>query len=246
MKLEHKPIERNESSAIGAIAVDDGRVKTALVVEDNYDEAMLVKSALQRCCFSVEVTDNGTTGLGLLLANDYDLAIVDLALPGIPGLEVISEARKRGRETPIVILSSNSTEDAILNGFGCNIEDYIPKYYTMKVFEAHIRAIMGRIERKKKCDIVTIWDTTLNRKNKTVTRKEQTIRLPPQLYALFELFVSQKGSVVTYETIYQEVYCGGGSKHAVNQAVRDLRQKLKVGNDEFIIENVRGVGYVIR
>ncbi len=235
-----------ESTARNGIPDDDGRIKTALVVEDDLDEAMLVKGALKRCCFSVEITDNGTTGLGLLLSKDYDLAIVDLSLPGTNGLEIISETRKRGRETPIVILSSNTAEDTMLNGFGYNIEDYIPKFYTIKVFEAHIRAIMGRLARKKKCDTVTIWDTTLNRKSKIVTRKEQSIRLSPQLYALFELLVSNKGAVVTYDMIYAEVYCGGGSKHAVNQAIRDLREKLKVEGDEFLIENVRGVGYVIR
>ncbi len=234
-----------ESRVPDSNSADEGRVKKALVVEDDYDEAMLVKDALQRCCFSVEVTDNGTTGLGLLLANDYDLAVVDLALPGTPGLAIIKEAREHGRETPIVILSSNYAEDAMLNGFEYNIEDYIPKYYTMKIFEAHIKAIMGRLERKKKCDTVTVWDTTLNRKNKTVTRKEHLIRLSPQLYSLFELLVSNKGSVVTYEMIYADVYCGGGSKHAVNQAIRDLRERLKVDGDEFIIENRRGVGYAI-
>lgn len=224
----------------------DGKAGKALVVEDSEAEAALARVALERVGFEVEVAEDGTKGLGLILAFDYALAVVDLQLPGVNGLDLIREARERGRDTPVVVLSALGGDDSILGGYGLGIEEYISKGCSLEVLVARLGAIRRRLERGKVCDLVTVWDTTLDRRSKIVVRRGHRIYLPPAKFALLELLMSSKGEVVTYERIYAEVYGGGGSKHAANQAVLELRRDLRVDGVEFVVKNTRGVGYALQ
>lgn len=220
----------------------------AIIIEDESEQAALLEDTLSGMGYECDMVANGNEGLMLVMSGKYSLAIVDVVLPGLEGLEVIRRAREAGCTIPMIVLSSKNSNEDILYGFGVQADDYITKPCNMQVLKGHIMAVMRRCERTAVSDTIGIDDLLLNRKTRRVTRGDQALALSAFEFNLLELLLSNRGRVVPYEQIKNEVWPAGRSvsNHNIAQIVDALRVNIsKDGDKRGIIENMRGAGYVI-
>ena len=220
----------------------------ALLLEDDKDQADLVSATLSAAGYECDTVANGNEGARLLLSRPYSLAIVDVVVPGIDGLEVIRRAREAGCDIPMIVLSSRNSNEDILSGYGVQADAYITKPCSMSVLRASVTAVMRRMKRTLVNDVAECGGVILNRRTRAVTRDGRKVALSAYEFNLLELLMSNRGSVVTYEQIRAEVWPEHRtvSNHNIAQVVDSLRTRLSGDGDRcVIIENKRGAGYVV-
>lgn len=220
----------------------------ALLLEDDKDQADLVSATLSAAGYECDTVANGNEGARLLLSRPYSLAIVDVVVPGIDGLEVIRRAREAGCDIPMIVLSSRNSNEDILSGYGVQADAYITKPCSMSVLRASVTAVMRRMKRTLVNDVAECGGVILNRRTRAVTRDGRKVALSAYEFSLLELLMSNRGSVVTYEQIRAEVWPEHRtvSNHNIAQVVDSLRTRLSGDGDRcVIIENKRGAGYVV-
>ena len=220
----------------------------ALLLEDDKDQADLVSATLSAAGYECDTVANGNEGARLLLSRPYSLAIVDVVVPGIDGLEVIRRAREAGCDIPMIVLSSRNSNEDILSGYGVQADAYITKPCSMSVLRASVTAVMRRMKRTLVNDVAECGGVILNRRTRAVTRDGRKVALSAYEFNLLELPMSNRGSVVTYEQIRAEMWPEHrtASNHNIAQVVDSLRTRLSGDGDRcVIIENKRGAGYVV-
>ena len=220
----------------------------ALIIEDDSAQAALVQATLNKMGYTCEIADNGEDGLKCLKTNRFDVAVVDVVLPRMDGLEAVRQARKAGVESPIIVLSSKGEPDDVINGLSAEADMYLPKPCSMEVLRAHVEALMRRFRRMGACEEVSHAGIVLNRRTRQVVRNGRDIALSAFEFNLLELLLSNRGTVITYERIKGEVWSGRPSvtNHNIAQSVEGLRFKLgERDRADCAIENIRGVGYVV-
>ena len=220
----------------------------ALIIEDDSAQAALVQATLNRMGCTCEIADNGEDGLKRLMTRSFDVAVVDVVLPRMDGLEAVRQARKARVETPIIVLSARGEPEDVVSGFSAEADMYLPKPCGMEVLRAHVEALMRRFRRMGLCDEVSHAGIVLNRRTRQVSRNGRDIALSAFEFNLLELLLSNRGTVITYERIKNEVWSGRPSvtNHNIAQSVEGLRLKLcKHDRSDCAIENKRGVGYVV-
>ena len=220
----------------------------ALIIEDDDSQAGVVRGALTGMGYACDVAGDGEGGLRCLKSGRYDLAIVDVVLPDISGLEVIRRARACGQGVPIIVLSAKGEPDDVMSGLDSEADMYLAKPCGMDVLMAHVRALMRRAERTNMSSEVGHAGIVLNRRTRRAVRNGRDLPLSAFEFNLLELLLSNRGTVITYERIKEEVWTGRRSvtNHNIAQAVEGLRAKLADPGEKCgLIENKRGYGYVV-
>jgi DNA-binding response OmpR family regulator len=215
-----------------------------LLVEDEKKVSELVARALRQESYAVDVADDGASGWELAQAYDYDLIILDLMLPGLPGQELLRRIRRRNTQVPILILTARDATEEKVQNFEAGADDYLTKPFAFAELVMRVKALLrrGPIPRSS---VLRVADLEVDRLSQQVRRGGKRIELTPKEYALLEYLAAHPGRVFSRTMIIEHVWDQSfeGLTNIVDVYVRHLRSKI---DDPFplkLIRTVRGVGY---
>ena len=220
----------------------------ALIVEDDAAIAEFIARGLREAGWAADIAANGNDGLDAALEQSPDVAIVDVMLPGRDGLSLIEELRRRGRTTPVLILSAKRTVDDRVRGLQSGGDDYLTKPFAFAELLARVQALVRRASRTPDATSLSVEDLSMDLLARRVTRAGQTIELRPREFALLEYLLRNAGKVVSKTMILSHVweYSFDPQTNIVDVLVSRLRDKIDKPFERKLLQTVRGVGYVIR
>jgi DNA-binding response OmpR family regulator len=220
----------------------------ALLVEDDGTIADFIARGLREAGFAVDRASDGEAGLNLALDQVYDVAIVDLMLPGRDGLSLIEELRRRHVTMPVLILSARRSVDDRVRGLQAGGDDYLTKPFAFAELLARVQALLRRSSRAPDQTTLTYEDLELELLSRRVTRAGRTLDLRPREFALLEYLMRNPGRVISKTMILSHIweYNFDPQTNIVDVLVSRLREKIDRPFDRKLLQTVRGVGYVLR
>ncbi len=218
-----------------------------LIVEDEKKVAGFIRKGLEEETYAVDVAFDGDEGLGLAEMNQYDLIILDLMLPKLNGLEVLSRLRKKNINTPILLLTAKDSVEDKVEGLNQGADDYLTKPFAFSELLARVRSLLrrGQIETKT---VLQVGDLTLDLVSHKVIRNDEEIELTGKEYSLLEYFMRNKDKVLTRTMIAEHVwdYNFDTFTNVIDVYVNHLRKKIDKKFPSKLIHTLRGVGYVMK
>jgi two-component system OmpR family response regulator len=218
-----------------------------LLVEDDPIIADFVARGLREAGFAVDVAGDGNRGLTLALESRPDVAIVDLMLPGIDGLELIETLRKKGVNTPVLILSARHTVDDRVRGLQAGGDDYLTKPFAFPELLARVHALVRRATATVEPTRLEVADLQMDLLSRKVSRQGKEIELRPREFALLEYLMRNAGRVVSKTMILSRVwdYSFDPRTNVVDVLVHRLRDKIDRDFEPKLLHTRRGIGYVL-
>jgi len=219
-----------------------------LVVEDDKKIASFVARGLKEAGHAVDTADRGDDALHLGLNNHYDVAIVDLMLPGLDGLSLIECWRAKKVKTPVIILSAKRSVDDRVKGLQVGGDDYLTKPFAFSELLARVQALVRRSSETVEPSTLTYADLTLDLLSREVTRRGRKIELQAREFALLEYLLRNAGRVVSKTMILEHVwdYHFDPKTNVIDVLVSRLRGKIDRDFDRKLIHTMRGFGYVLK
>lgn len=218
-----------------------------LIVEDEINLNRIIKKHLQAEGFIVDSCYNGDEAIDYITSVYYDAVILDLMLPKVNGYEVLQIIRKRGFDTPVLILTAKSDTSDVIKGLDYGADDYIKKPFDFDELMARLRVALRR-NNGKSYNIFKCGDLTLDIKTHVVTRGGRELTLTRREYDLLELLLRNQDIVLSREQIASNLWDIGSDaeSNVIDVYIRYLRRKIDEGFEKKLIQTVRGVGYTIR
>ena len=219
-----------------------------LITEDEPNMRVGLKDNLEFEGYTVDLAENGTQGLELILKNAYDLILLDVMMPGMSGLDVCKKAREKGINTPIVLLTAKSEEMDKVLGLELGADDYITKPFSLRELLARIKAILrrGGLKSTSSSATVVIGRLTINFENYTASNASGAIRMSHKEYDIMNYLLQRKNEIVSRYDLLEKVwgYEESPTTRTVDNFIVKLRQKIEEDpNDPRIILTVHGTGY---
>ena len=215
-----------------------------LLVEDEKKLSELVARALRAESYAVDVAEDGLRGWELAQSYEYDLIILDLMLPRLPGEEVLRRIRRTNQRVPILVLTARSTTEDKVHNFEAGADDYLTKPFAFAELIMRVKALLrrGPITRSS---VLRVADLEVDRFTQQVRRAGRRIDLTPKEYALLEYLAANPGRVFSRTMIIEHVWDQSfeGLTNIVDVYVRHLRSKVDDPFPVKLIRTVRGVGY---
>jgi two-component system alkaline phosphatase synthesis response regulator PhoP len=221
-------------------------MSTVLIIEDEPELVKVLRSYFEKAGFIVLAAGRGDTGLSAWEQKHPDLVVLDLNLPGMDGLDVAREIRRKSN-TPIVILTARVEEVDQLIGLELGADDYITKPFSPRIVVAHARALLRRSEQiPSPKNVIRISDLEIDVDSHTVHRSGIPVELTPTEFNLLSALASQPGRVfsrlqlleASQGTTYE------GYERTIDAHIKNLRAKLEPDSRNLkYIETVFGVGY---
>ena len=218
-----------------------------LVVEDEPKTGDYLKQGLSEAGFVVDLARNGLDGLHLALSEAYDLAILDVMLPGIDGWQILQGVRRAGKEMPVMFLTARGQVDDRVRGLELGADDYLVKPFAFAELLARVRTLLRRGRKGKETEILRVADLELDLLRRRVLRAGQRIDLTAKEFALLELLLRRCGEVLPRSLIASQVWDMNfdSDTNVVEVAIRRLRAKVDDDFSPKLIRTVRGMGYVL-
>ena len=219
-----------------------------LIVEDEEKLARFVELELSHEGYEVDKAFDGRDGLAKLESGVYDLALLDIMLPGLNGLEVLRRAR-RTVDTPVIMLTARDSVMDKVTGLDMGAEDYMTKPFEIEELLARIRAALRTAERRApEVKLLSVGALSMDVDRHTVSFDGQAIELTQREFELLRVLLENKGIVLSRNTLMERVwgYDYMGETNIVDVYVRYLRGKIDDVYGVKLVQTVRGVGYVIR
>ncbi len=214
---------------------------TILLIEDEEDIAALVWAYLERDGFRVVWAASGLDALEALEREEVRLAVLDLGLPDVDGLDLCRTIRERSA-LPIVILTARDEEIDRITGLELGADDYVPKPFSPRELAARVRAVLRRVEPDATADVLELGDIRLDRRGRTVTVAGHDVELTLTEFNLLAYFAEYPNVVLSRERLLDRVWglhFPGGTR-TVDVHVGQLRRKL--GRPD-VVRTARGAGY---
>jgi len=220
-----------------------------LVVEDEQKVAKALKEGLEGEDFDVIVAPTGEDAFFRVNTEKFDLILLDLMLPGRDGLQILTTIRKRGLETPVLLLTArDSLEDRVM-GLNSGADDYLVKPFAFEELLARIRALLRR-GRTVEMLRFGIADLDLDIVTRKVTRGGKIVELTGREFELLEYLVRHEGQVVMRDMLARDVWKetarGTPLNNVIDVHIARLRRKVDVEPFEKLIHTVRGVGFMLK
>lgn len=220
-----------------------------LVAEDDVDINNLLNKILKKAGYNVTCAYSGSEALMCLKMRDYQLVILDLMLPGMPGEDIISEIRK-SRTMPIIVISAKPGQDTRIQVLKLGADDFVPKPFDVNEVLARVQAQLRRYmifsNKDKKKNIMTCKNMTLDKDKMEVKVKEEKISLTAMEFSILELLMEYPDKVFTKANIFEHVWNDEfmGDDNTVNVHVSNIRSKIAEKDpDEEYIHTVWGIGF---
>ncbi|HWO87753.1 MAG TPA: response regulator transcription factor [Gemmatimonadales bacterium] len=218
-----------------------------LVIEDDRTVGQYVARGLSEQRYAVELVGDGPAGLEKAATGHFDLVVLDLRLPGMPGLEVLRTLRDRGVATPVLVLTAQDSVEFKVDALRIGADDYVTKPFAMAELLARIEAISRR-PKELAPPILTIADLRIDTGSRQVTRGGNPIDLTPKEYDVLLYLARHQGRVMSRTLITEYVwdYHFDPGTNIVDVVINRLRKKIDHGHEPRLIHTIRGVGYVLR
>jgi two-component system, OmpR family, response regulator len=219
-----------------------------LLVEDDKVIASFVTKGLKEAGHIVDHVADGEEGLHMALSEEYDVAVIDLMLPKLDGLSLISQIRKQGFSTPIIIVSAKRSIDDRVQGLEGGSDDYLTKPFAFAELIARIHALVRRARGSPDATRLTVHDLTMDLRTREVRRSGGMIELQPREFALLEYLMRNAGRVVSKTMIMEHVwdYNFDPQTNVVETRISRLRDKIDRNFEKKLIHTVRGAGYTLK
>ena len=221
-----------------------------LIVEDEVAIADLEKDYLELSGFEVEVENDGTNGLARALAEDFDLFILDLMLPGIDGFEICKQIRGK-KNTPILMVSAKKDDIDKIRGLGLGADDYVTKPFSPSELVARVKAHLARYERligsnTPENDIVEIRGIKIDKTARRVWINGEEKQFTTKEFDLLTFLAENPNHVFTKEELFKEIWNMDsiGDIATVTVHIKKIREKIEMNTAKpQYIETIWGVGY---
>ncbi|MDB2673958.1 response regulator transcription factor [Akkermansiaceae bacterium] len=217
-----------------------------LVLEDYPPLRSSIVECLTEEGYAVDSTDSGDEGLWFVRNHEYDVALLDIMVPEVSGLEIVKKLRTDGNLVSVIIISARDTVDQKIEGLESGADDYLVKPFSLDEMLARVRVQIRR-RHEKKSPLITISDLVIDTSTKAVQRAGKTIDLTRKEYLLLECLAYRNGEVLSREDIARQVYqdYDGGTSNVVDVYIGYLRKKLHVEGLPNLIHTKRGHGYLL-
>ncbi len=217
-----------------------------LLIEDYLPLVRSVSQGLREAGYAVDAASDGEAGLDCAEATSYDAVILDLMLPKLDGLTVLSRLRGLGQATPVLILTARDGIDDRVKGLDLGADDYLVKPFAFAELLARVRAIIRR-RYQSPASTIHVGDLEIDTAARTVRRGGTAIVLSAREYALLEYLAARRGQVVSRTEIWDHVYdfASEPSSNVVDVYIGYLRKKIEQDHDPKLIHTRRGQGYVL-
>ena len=217
-----------------------------LIAEDDRLTADTLTKRLKEEHYAVDVCYNGTDALDYLLSADYDVAVLDIMMPGMDGIRVLRSLRDAGRHTPVLLLTARDAVSDRVSGLNAGADDYLVKPFAFEELSARLRVLTRRT--RQTSNRFTAGDLVVDVDEKSVLRGGEAIALTSREFALLEYMIRNKGRVLSRSQITEHVwsYEYEGASNMIDVYIRNLRKKIDEGCEVKLIHTVRYAGYVLR
>lgn len=218
---------------------------TVLIVEDDRDLARNLVDFLQLQGYVVDYAPDAMLAMHLLGANEYDLIVLDLMLPGQDGLTLCRRIRSElHSRVPIVMLTAKDEVDTKVSAFDIGADDYVVKPAALREIEARIRALIRRAGHEIDSEVLEVGDLRLDTGTMRLERAGQPIVLPPVPLKILTLLMRRSPNVVHQTMIQREIWGDDtDDKHALIVHMHTLRSAVDKPFDSQLVHTVRGFGY---
>ena len=222
--------------------------RKVLIAEDDSSVRKAVQRVLELENYQVTAVNDGKAALEALTQSHFDLAVLDVMMPFADGLTVCKEARHRGIDLPILLLTARVEIGDRVAGLDAGADDYLVKPFVVDELLARCRALLRRSAATSSTAILRVGDLTLNSLTREVHRGKRQIILTKTEFDLLELLMQQPGTVISRDTIYEAIW---GYNFETNSKSLDvyigyLRRKTEEGSEGRVVYTVRGVGYTVK
>jgi two-component system response regulator MprA len=218
-----------------------------LVVDDEPAVRTSLERALRVAGYDVALAEDGQRALDVLSGGGQDAVVLDVAMPGVDGLEVCRRMRAGGDRTAVLMLTARDAVDDRVAGLDAGADDYLVKPFALRELQARLRALLRRAE-PGGAEVLALGDLVMDVPAHRVTRGDREIELTRTEFALLRLLLEHPGQVLTRSTIFERVwgYDFGPMSNTLGVYVGYLRRKLEAGGEPRLLQTVRGLGYVLR
>jgi DNA-binding response OmpR family regulator len=220
-----------------------------LVIEDEPKLAQAVKEGLEADDYRVSLAATGEDGFYQLCQGKFDLAILDVMLPGRDGFEILKSVRQMGLMIPILLLTARDAIEDRVRGLDIGADDYLVKPFAFPELQARIRVLLRR-GTTEAATASRLGDLEIDTARCMVTRMGQRIELTAKEYEILEYLFRHKGRVVSREMLVRDVWKEPARQTSLDNVidvhVTHLRKKLDDNYSRKLLHTVRGLGFVLR
>jgi two-component system, OmpR family, response regulator MprA len=220
-----------------------------LVVDDEPDLRTALARALRIECYDVELAADGHAALDALATGPPDAVLLDVAMPGLDGLEVCRRLRATGDRTPVLMVTARETVEDRVAGLDAGADDYLVKPFDLRELHARLRALLRRTEVPVGTGAsLPLADLSLDPVTRVVRRRSREIELTRTEFRLLELLLTHPREVLTRARLFEHLwgFDPGPASNALAVYVGGLRRKTEQEGEPRVLHTVRGVGYVLR
>src|SRR3954463_3712753 len=217
------------------------------------DDEPAVRGALDRALrlerYEIALAADGREALDRLAETRLDAVVLDVAMPGLDGLEVCRRLREAGDRTPVLMLTARDTVDDRVAGPAAGADDYLVKPFALKELKARLRALLRRAEPAPDgAQVLRFADLTLDRTAWEARRGDRELELSRTEFQLLAMFLEPPRQVLTRSQIFERVwgYDFGSTSNSLGVYMGYLRRKTEEDGEPRLLHTVRGVGYVLR
>lgn len=218
-----------------------------LIIDDEPYLLEKLVSVLTSEHYTVETADDGKAGLEKIWNDTYDLILLDIMLPGMNGLEILSEIREAKISTPVLMLTAKGDIDDKVAGLNLGADDYLAKPFSLAELLARVRALIRRGSTGS--PVIEAGYIRLNTVNREVTKDGENLTLTTKEFALLEFLLHNRGRAISRFTLAEHVWGDNFDPFSMSNFIdvhmSNLRKKLKTSDQEQLIKTVRGFGYLI-
>lgn len=217
-----------------------------LLVEDSTRLQRSLSMGLREKGFTIDQAYDGEEALSFIATNDYEAIILDLMLPKVDGLTVLSTIRKQGNNCQVLILSANDQTEDRIRGLDLGADDYLVKPFAFDELVSRLQALSRR-QTGNKNPTITIDDVEINSLSRQVNYRGALVPLTPHEYSLLEYLARRRGRVFSHDQLIEQLYDARSyvTRNAVEAHISALRKRLSSFNAPPLVKTRRGFGYLI-
>jgi DNA-binding response OmpR family regulator len=220
------------------------------VIEDERKLAAALRSGLEEEGYAVTLAHTGEDGFYLLCKQPFDLAVMDVMLPGRDGIEILGSVREQGIRLPVLLLTARDTLEDRVQGLDSGADDYLVKPFAFPELLARLRALLRRGQTAETPAKSRVADLEIDLANRNVTRARQPIELTAKEYEILEYLFINKGRVVSREMLARDIWKDIARQTPLDNVIdvhlTHLRRKIDDRFSNKLLHTVRGLGFVLR